>query len=81
MTSEEIILERDAEINGVLKDQIITLKSEKGPLKARLVTFKSLTNGEIYTFLSYMFDVEAMTIAKLYKNRWEIDRIAEATFL
>lgn len=73
VTSEEIILERDAEINGVLKDQIITLKSDKGYLRARLVTFKSLTNGKIYTFLSNMFDVEATTIAKLYKNRWEIE--------
>ncbi len=73
VTSEEIILERDAEINGVLKDQIITLKSDKGDLRARLVTFKSLTNGKIYTFLSNMFDVEATTIARLYKNRWEIE--------
>jgi hypothetical protein len=71
--SQESILERDAEISGVLKDQIIVLKSDKGPLKARLVTFKSLTNGKIYTFLSNMFDVAATTIARLYKNRWEIE--------
>jgi len=73
VVSQEEILDRDAEINGVLKDQIILLKSEKGPLKARLVTFKSLTNGKVYTFLTNMFDVTATTIARLYKNRWEIE--------
>lgn len=71
--SEQNILKRDAEITGVLKDQIIALKSEKGLLKARLVTFKSLINGKVYTFLSNMFDVAATTIARLYKNRWEIE--------
>lgn len=73
VVSEEKILDRDAELTGVIKDQIVLLKSEKGPLKARLVTFKSLTNGKVYTFLSNMFDVAATTIARLYKNRWEIE--------
>ncbi len=81
VVSEEKILERDAEITGVLKDQIVTLKSEKGTLSARLVSFKSLANGKVYTFLSNMFDVTATTIARLYKNRWEIDRTADAALL
>jgi hypothetical protein len=71
--TEKTILERDAEIDGVLKDQIIVLNTQKGDLKARLVTFKSLTTGKTYSFVSNMFDVEATTIAKLYKNRWEIE--------
>ena len=71
--SDKVILERNAEIDGVLKDQIISLKPAKGQLKARLITFKSLTTKKTYTFLSNMFDVEATTIAKLYKNRWEIE--------
>jgi hypothetical protein len=71
--TEKTILERDAEIDGVLKDQIIVLNTQKGDLKVRLVTFKSLTTGKTYTFVSNMFDVEATTIAKLYKNRWEIE--------
>jgi hypothetical protein len=70
---QKVILERDAEIDGVLKDEIISLKTEKGPLRARLVTFKSLTTGKTYTFLSNLFDVAATTIAKLYRNRWEIE--------
>jgi hypothetical protein len=67
------ILERDAEMDGVLKDEIIILKSDKGPLKARLITFKSMTTSKTYTFISNLFDVAATTIAKLYKNRWEIE--------
>ena len=33
--SQKVILERDAEMDGVLKDEIISLKTEKGSLKAR----------------------------------------------
>ena len=71
--SQKVILQRDAEIDGVVKDEIISLKTENRPLMARLITFKSLTSGKIYTFVSNMFDVEATTIPKLYKNRWEIE--------
>ena len=71
--SQKLILERDAEMDGVLKDEIIGLKTEKGSLKARLITFKSLTTGKTYTFVCNMFEVEATTIAKLYRNRWEIE--------
>lgn len=67
------ISERDAEMDGVLKEEVIVLKSDKGPLKARLITFKSLTTSKTYTFISNLFDVAATTIAKLYKNRWEIE--------
>ena len=71
--NQKEILERDAEIDGILKDEIIVLKTEKGPLEARLITFKSLTTKKTYTFISNLFEVEATTIAKLYKNRWEIE--------
>jgi IS4 transposase len=67
------ILERDAEMDGVIKDEIIILNTSNGPLRARLITFKSLTTAKTYTFLSNLFDVSATTIAKLYKNRWEIE--------
>jgi hypothetical protein len=70
---QKAILERDAEMDGVLKDEIVSLKTDKGSLKARLITFKSLTTGKTYTFVSNLFNVAATTIAKLYKNRWEIE--------
>jgi Transposase DDE domain/Domain of unknown function (DUF4372) len=71
--SQENISEIDAQLDGVIKDEIIHLKTEKGLLKARLVTFKSLTTNKTYTFVSNLFEVAATTIAKLYKNRWEIE--------
>jgi len=71
--SEKTILQADAKIDGILKDQLIELQTGKGPLQVRLVTFLSLTTGKTYTFVSNMFEVEATTIAKLYKNRWEIE--------
>lgn len=73
VVEQKPILERDAEIDGVLRDQIISLKTDKATLKARLITFKSLTTGKTYTFVSNLFNVAATTIAKLYKNRWEIE--------
>jgi len=71
--SEKTILQADAKIDGILKDQLIELQTGKGSLQVRLVTFLSLTTGKTYTFVSNMFEVEATTIAKLYKNRWEIE--------
>ena len=71
--SEKTILQADAKIDGILKDQLIELQTGKGSLQVRLVTFLSLTTGKTYTFVSNMLEVEATTIAKLYKNRWEIE--------
>jgi hypothetical protein len=64
---------QDSLLNGILKDEIISLKTDNSPMKARLVTFKALSTGKVYTFLTNMFEVEATTVAKLYKNRWEIE--------
>lgn len=65
--------DEDWRIDGILKDQIIALNDGNETFKARLVTFRSLTTGKVYTFLSNLFDVKATTISKLYKNRWEIE--------
>lgn len=58
---------------GILKDQVIIVKTGDKLIKARLVTFKSIINGKIFRFITNMFNVQATTIAKLYKNRWEIE--------
>ena len=42
-------------------------------IKARLVTFKSAIKSKVFRFITNMFDVQATTVAKLYKNRWEIE--------
>jgi hypothetical protein len=63
----------ESQVTGILKDQIISLKLGKGTLRARLVIFRSVTKRKVYTFITNMFDAQATTIAKLYKNRWEIE--------
>ena len=61
--SDKVILERDAEINGVLKDQIISLRTAKGQLKARLITFKSLTTKKTYNFISNILNFKKYLIS------------------
>jgi Transposase DDE domain/Domain of unknown function (DUF4372) len=63
----------ESQVTGILKDQIISLKLGKGTMRARLVLFRSATKRKVYTFITNMFDAQATTIAKLYKNRWEIE--------
>jgi hypothetical protein len=63
----------ESQVTGIIKDQIICLKQGKGTMRARLVIFKSATKRKVYTFITNMFEAQATTIAKLYKNRWEIE--------
>lgn len=63
----------ESQTTGVWKDQIISLKVGEKIMKARLVTFKSAIKGKVFRFITNMFEVQATTVAKLYKNRWEIE--------
>lgn len=69
---------RDAELKkGVLKDQEILLG--KGTMKktqiirARLVSYKDQSSGEIYEFVTNNMRFNASTIAAFYKKRWAIE--------
>ncbi len=63
----------ESQTTGIWKDQIISLKVSDKDIKARLVTFKSAIKGKVFRFITNMFEVQATTVAKLYKNRWEIE--------
>ncbi|MBP6411679.1 MAG: IS4 family transposase [Pseudarcicella sp.] len=63
----------ESQSTGIIKDQIISLKVGKSTMNARLVTFRPAIKRKVYTFITNMFDAKATTIAKLYKNRWEIE--------
>jgi hypothetical protein len=63
----------ESQTTGVWKDQIISLKVGEKIMKARLVTFKSAIKGKVFRFITNMFEVQATRVAKLYKNRWEIE--------
>ncbi|SMP33222.1 protein of unknown function [Algoriphagus winogradskyi] len=58
---------------GTILDQLVELKTDQGPLKARLVTYKDPLTGKVFRFLSNLFNFESHTIVLLYKNRWEIE--------
>lgn len=62
---------------GLRTDKIITLivpKSKKlYPGKLRLVEFYDNQNNELIVFLTNNFEVSSLEVAKLYKNRWQIE--------
>jgi hypothetical protein len=71
--SEQKIDYLESQTTGILKDQIISLKAGDKQIQARLVTFKAAIKGKVLRFITNMFEVKATTVAKLYKNRWEIE--------
>jgi hypothetical protein len=60
---------------GIIKDELISLnlKGAEGETKARLITYKDPLKGVVLRFISNMFEFQAQTIVKLYKDRWEIE--------
>lgn len=62
---------------GIICDQIIRLTtylSEKAyPDKLRRIKFYDKENDQRYIYLTNNFEVNAQTIAELYKNRWKIE--------
>lgn len=63
------------EANSTIKsDQHIVLGHRSSiRVKARLIKFFDPSTGEHYEFLSNNFRMSAMTIAALYKKRWQIE--------
>lgn len=57
------------------KTVMLTIKKSKRlyPEKLRLVEYYDNVNDELLVFLSNNFDVSALEIANLYKNRWQIE--------
>lgn len=62
---------------GLRSDKIIQLTVVKSiglyPDKLRVVEFYDVSNDELLTFLTNNFDVSALEVAYLYKNRWQIE--------
>jgi len=62
---------------GVICDQTIKLTVPKSikkyPNFLRRVKYRDNENGKVYEFLSNNFDIPAIAIAKLYKERWKIE--------
>jgi hypothetical protein len=62
---------------GLRADKTIRLTGRKSrrlyPEKLRMVEFWDAENDVMLTFLSNNFDVTALEIAELYRNRWQIE--------
>ncbi|MDD2286425.1 MAG: IS4 family transposase [Paludibacter sp.] len=62
---------------GSISDQTIRLTavktSSKYPDTLRLVVYEDFSTGVVYRFLSNNFQLEALTIADLYRERWQIE--------
>ncbi|MCK5704530.1 MAG: transposase, partial [Cyclobacteriaceae bacterium] len=58
-------------------DQIIKLTGQKTisayPDKLRRIKFFDKTKSKTYVFLTNNFELDALTITLLYKNRWQIE--------
>jgi len=62
---------------GLKFDQTIKLTTHKSakayPDKLRLIKFHDREKGKTYLFLTNNFELDAITVALLYKNRWQIE--------
>src|SRR6266403_1546664 len=63
--------------NGIICDQSITLDghytSKNYPEQLRRVRLRDAVSGKTLVFLSNHFALPALTIAALYKNRWQVE--------
>ena len=64
-------------ITGLRSDQtilLVTAKSKRGyPKRLRRVSFRDAETGLYLVFLTNRFDLPAITIAAIYKQRWQIE--------
>lgn len=74
----EVIYSRPVDKNtGALADEIIKLTTYKSakcyPEELRLVTYEDFSTGVVYRFLTNHMGYEALTIAELYRERWNVE--------
>jgi len=62
---------------GIISDQIVRLtgynSSKSYPEEFRLVVYEDYASGVICKFITNDFNLKALTIAELYRERWEIE--------
>ena len=67
-------LEAEAATLGVVADQTIELKAKQaGPIELRMVTYQEPLSGKRYRYLTSRFDLDSLTIVRLYLYRWEVE--------
>lgn len=69
-------LSKRARKSGVMKDKIIRLVGSKAadlPIELRLVVYRDTETGITYEYVTNIFHLSALTIAEIYKSRWDIE--------
>jgi hypothetical protein len=74
----EVISSRAVDMQtGVISDQIIRLNeevsAEKYPDELRMVVYEDYATGHVYRFITNHTGYEALTIAELYRERWNVE--------
>jgi len=74
----EVISEAEVDKEaGLISDKIVrltTYKSSKSyPEEIRLVVYEDYANNTVYTFMTNDFDLPALSIAELYRERWKVE--------
>jgi len=78
----EVVETREPKGAGVLRDQIITIKTkqeqvDQQPVRLRRIEFVD-SEGREYVFLTNRLDLAARTIAEIYRQRWQIETFFKA---
>ncbi len=78
----EVIEKRTPQGKGVIRDEIITIKTkheevDERPVRLRRIEFVD-ANGKEYVFLTNRLDLAAATIAEIYHQRWKIELFFKA---
>jgi transposase len=74
----EVVSSREVDLQtGVISDQMIRLTEEasveKYPDEFRMVVHEDYATGNVYRFITNHTGYEALTIAELYKERWNVE--------
>ena len=63
--------------NGVISDEIVRLTKEnsrqKYPEEFRMIVYEDFATGNDYRFITNHLGYEALTIAELYRERWNVE--------
>ncbi len=51
----------------------MTLRLQYHPYNLRLVVYKNFIDGKVYRFLTDDFSIDAIIVAGLYRERWQIE--------
>jgi IS4 transposase len=62
---------------GLISDQVVKLTGYKSskfyPEEFRLVIYEDYATDTVYTFMTNDFDLPALSIAELYRERWKVE--------